>query len=751
MSIGPADMNNTYNGNAKHTGDNVGRDKIVNNYYGNGASAEKKRYTNKELIVPFTKEASNGAQGGTYVQRDDLLGKIFDSFEAQAGKKRMVFLSGMGGSGKSELARAYAESHSEEYDEIFWLTCRDGVRPDLFSLMANADTLEEVDKKDVVTFSDKVLIIIDNCNKDDDAFLFTVEHSTGAADILITTRLNSIGNYEGLLISVESEDRKLFAYSVFKNNYCKKPRWGRAREIHDGDIASVHEICREVQYNTMMVSLIGIRLREYKNLSIFECAKKIHDGVGKLDGNVRYSKDLVPRAEEIKDILEFLFSDILKHHFSDAERAVLTVLSLTPASWYEIDYIVLLCKGVRQGTEYEYAVKELLNLGWLQSSGDSMTIHPLIAEVISDKQITAREPKFFEGLIENYLGMPDQYLGKEKVLIDKIMCLGERTLPENRLAVMLLNNDREFEKLFGEIYPNVHAAYFVYVVYNWRRRFLYRDLEIEKTCLLTDVPSQEKEGTQAEVIRVINSDFPFKLDLSIAFEGKEIEKIKKALCFGNIFLNQVIFSKKLKDIGNWAFFACCSLSGELKLPEGLTRIGDTSFAECGGLTGDLILPDGLKRIETNAFALCDGLNGELRFPAGLTSIGDGAFMGCSRIGGELKLPKGLTSIERDTFADCRGLTGELKLPEGLTKIEFGAFMHCGGLSGTVHLPESLTIIENNAFYGCNALKKIVFYNPNTQIEDPLTSNISTIICGYRNSTAEEYAKAHGQVFEELIR
>ena len=53
-------------------------------------------------------------------------------------------------------------------------------------------------KTDAAAFSDKVLIIIDNCNSDDGIFLFTVEHSTGEAAILITTRLGTIGDYEDL-------------------------------------------------------------------------------------------------------------------------------------------------------------------------------------------------------------------------------------------------------------------------------------------------------------------------------------------------------------------------------------------------------------------------------------------------------------------------------------------------------------------------------------------------------------------------
>ena len=413
-----AGMQVPYSGTSIHKGNNI--ESNTNNYFfGNSMpiNQPKKRYTNKKLIVPFTKEASNGVQGGTYVQRDDLLGKITDCFEKQTGKKRMVFLSGMGGCGKSELARAFADCHSDEYEEIFWLTCRDGVRPELMALMADADKLEEVGKKDADGFSDKVLIIVDNCNTDDQKFLFTLEHSTGDANILITTRLGSIGDYQ--LIPVESDDREAFAYSVFEKNYCKKTRWGSPRKIEESDAFSIREICRKVQYNTMMVSLIGIRLREYDDLSIPACAKKIREGVGILDGKVKYSKDLEPRTEEIQDILEFLFSDILKHFFSNAEKAVLTVLSLTPASWYVTDYIVSLCRGTQKEKEYEDAVKDLLDLGWLQGNGDRMAIHPLIAEAISNKQIVARNPAFFEGLLENYLGMPDQYLSRERFLINK--------------------------------------------------------------------------------------------------------------------------------------------------------------------------------------------------------------------------------------------------------------------------------------------------------------------------------------------
>ena len=695
----------SYSGTSVHNGNNIEHN--TNIYYNGGSmpiNLPKKRYTNKKLIVPFTKEASNGAQGGTYVQRDDLLGKIADSFEAQAGKKRMVFLSGMGGSGKSELARAYAESHSGEYDEIFWLTCRDGVKPELFGLMAEANMLEKVEKTDAAAFSDKVLIIIDNCNSDDGKFLFTVEHSTGDADILITTRLGSIGGYQDFLLPVESDDRETFAYSVFKNNYCKKPKRGNPKKIEDRDVPSVHAICREVQYNTMMVSLIGIRLREYGDLSIPACAKKIREGVGKLDGKVRYSKDLDSRAEEIKDILVFLFADILKHNFSEAEKAVLTVLSLTSASWYGIDYIVSLCRGTGKETEYVYAIEELLDLGWLQGSWDSMAIHPLIAEVISDNQITERDPKFFEGLLENYLGMPNQYLGRERFLITKILTLGVKVQPEYRLAVMLLINHGSYKKLFTELFPEVRAAYFVYVNHDERRRFLYRNLEKEEICPLIDVPCLDEGGKHAELLKVINMRFPYNLDLSIVFCGKEISIIPNGFCWNDCFLRNIAFSKKLKKIGDGAFRGCSGLSGELHLPKGVTSIGNSAFSGCSGLSGKLCFPEGVKSVEDFTFYGCSGLSGELHLPKGLTSIGNSAFHHCSSLKGELHLPEGVTSIGNSAFSGCSTLSGRLSLPEGVTRIEDFAFYGCSGLSGELSLPKGLTSIGDYAFNGCIGLR-----------------------------------------------
>ena len=264
---------------------------VTYNSFRQSTAVKKKHFTNKNLIVPFTREDFDSTQGGTYVPRNDLLKIIADSFNTQRGRKRIVFLSGMGGCGKSELARAFADKHCDEYADIFWLTCSDGIKPDLMTIMSEAKTRNIVTADDVAAFTDKVLIIVDNCNTEDIRFFNELSKGTGDADVIVTTRMSIIGNYSNQIIPVVSSDPIAFAYSVFEKNYCKQLRWGNNKEIKEEEKEYIYTICEEIQYNTMIVSMIAVRLREYSNMTIMECAKKIKDGVGSIRGKIDYSKD----------------------------------------------------------------------------------------------------------------------------------------------------------------------------------------------------------------------------------------------------------------------------------------------------------------------------------------------------------------------------------------------------------------------------------------------------------------------------
>ena len=662
------------------------------------------RFTNKDNVVPFTLSSANDAQGGTYVPRDDLLRKIGDAYQAQRGGKRTVVLSGMGGCGKSELARAYAASQKDSYEEIFWLTCRDGERAGLTELMEAADTLRGVSDGEIAGFTEDVLIIVDNCNDDDEKLLNSLEFSTGKADILFTTRRDHLGNHEHV-IPVESDDPEGFAYAVFEKNYCRRRRRGETRIITEVDFPAIRTICKQVLYNTMIVSMIALRLREYTDISITDCAGRVQQGVGSIKGRIRYSKDQVPRKEEMKDILRFLFSDILRFEFTDAQRELLTVLALSPAAWFERDYVMDLLEGGMEAGDHASDAEDLLDLGWLQGDDRRLSIHPLIAEVMasSDSPVLKSDSGFFEGLLMHFLGMKDDYLRKDSSLINRLLDLAANVSPEIRIPVMLIIGHPGFREAFAEACPDVRAAYFIYVDYHGRRDYMYHDCEKGMSCSILDLSSKDGKDGYVELLKTYSTGTSYSMDLEVSFHSHTVTAIQERVCSQDPYLTSIRFPKGLIMIGMGAFYKCVGLSDTLCLPDSLASIGDEAFMGCSGLTGELRLSDSLTNIGKWAFGGCSGLTGELRLPDALTNIGDLAFYGCSGLTGELRLPDSLTSIGVAAFSGCSGLTGELRLPDSLTSIGDRVFSGCSGISGKLHLPNSLTSIGEGAFSGCSGL------------------------------------------------
>ena len=119
----------------------------------------------------------------------------------------------------------------------------------------------------------------------------------------------------------------------------------------------------------------------------------------------------------------------------------------------------------------------------------------------------------------------------------------------------------------------------------------------------------------------------------------------------------------------------------LELGTGITRIGQYAFYNCSGLRGNLVIPDSVTSIGGSAFIGCTALRA-VTFPASLTTIGSYAFYGC-------------TSLVEIAFS------------EGLQEIKESAFIGCTALRA-VTFPASLTTIGSYAFYGCTSLAEVTF-------------------------------------------
>ena len=129
------------------------------------------------------------------------------------------------------------------------------------------------------------------------------------------------------------------------------------------------------------------------------------------------------------------------------------------------------------------------------------------------------------------------------------------------------------------------------------------------------------------------------------------------------YLNEVIFSKGLREIGKESFYCCFGLNS-VDIPEGVTSVADKAFAWCGAYKSfgssyscynfrKVILPSTLSTIGASAFSNCQVLQ-SINIPEGITEIQDNTFEYCYQLS-SIIIPKGIKRIGNRTFAHNQSL------------------------------------------------------------------------------------------------
>ena len=93
-------------------------------------------------------------------------------------------------------------------------------------------------------------------------------------------------------------------------------------------------------------------------------------------------------------------------------------------------------------------------------------------------------------------------------------------------------------------------------------------------------------------------------------------------------LTSIDLSNTLISIGNSAFRYCSSLTN-IDFPNSITSIGENAFYDCQSLSGNVVIPDGVTRINKGLFDYCERLTG-LVIPRGVSSIAR-TFYGCDNL------------------------------------------------------------------------------------------------------------------------
>ena len=231
-------------------------------------------------------------------------------------------------------------------------------------------------------------------------------------------------------------------------------------------------------------------------------------------------------------------------------------------------------------------------------------------------------------------------------------------------------------------------------------------------------------------------------------------------------LTSIIIPNSVISILSTAFYGCENLTS-ITISNSVTSIGSGAFLDTGYYNNPSNWENGVLYIDNclieaendeipenykingetrviadGAFEDCDSLT-NVTIPDSVTSIGDSAFEDCGNLT-SVTIGKSVTSIGDFAFFKCDKLTG-VTIPNSVTSIGAAAFEYCDSLT-SVTIPDSVTSIGTWAFYWCDSLTDIYILNKDCSIASRAAITTETTIHGYAGSTAESYAKEHGNKF-----
>ncbi len=173
-------------------------------------------------------------------------------------------------------------------------------------------------------------------------------------------------------------------------------------------------------------------------------------------------------------------------------------------------------------------------------------------------------------------------------------------------------------------------------------------------------------------------------------------------------------------------------------------------------------PGGLKKIKMpNSVKVVDGFNSrditKISFGKNATRVKQYAFASCEKLK-TVEFNKKLKKIEYCGFVSCDELT-KIRLPRGFKSLGNEAFRNCEDLKKVV-IPKTTEYIGQGAFEDCEELEKVYIYSKDCEINPGeydkyykkyLSETIpkDATVYGYKNSTAQKYAKKNGNEFVVL--
>lgn len=308
-------------------------------------------------------------------------------------KNRCLFLEGIGGIGKSELAKCYAKRYQKEYTHVVYLRYRVTLKRTIQELDFIDDTLEMSDDerfRNHLRFfkylDESSLLILDNFNSvPEDEPLFH-QFLSMRFKVLATTRSNiveEISSYEVNEIQDIRDLQKLF--------YAYAP----TAVAHPNDVIG---IINKVYRHTLTVILASKTL----SVSCMEPSQLLMslqtEGLCLSNPNkVLHTKDFCSKKEQLYQHIRLLFQ---LQCLSDEDIHILRNMTLMPENGISKELF-----HFWQGKSDFNCTNDLVEYGWIQedSAHNQLALHPFLAEIMLHETIPSISncADILRGIFEN--------------------------------------------------------------------------------------------------------------------------------------------------------------------------------------------------------------------------------------------------------------------------------------------------------------------------------------------------------------
>lgn len=315
----------------------------------------------------------------TYIVGRDAEFRQIDEFMTDT-EQNCMFITGMGGIGKSTLVRGYIQSRRQKFDIALYMQF-DGTMETTIVNDSNIEisTLKysESEKSNIRYFDKKIQKIRELVR--DKAALIVIDNFEGGIDkdaleilkigckVILVSRQAPIYR-DALELTVESIKEISMLKIIFEKNL------GKSISVVDAPVFD--NIVDRIQGHTFALELIAKQIKS-SHLTLFE-AMVLTDKYGFPDmapEKIKYEKDWLTKQDTVGNIIDILFET---SNLSEEKKILLKIFSLIGIEGMNIGLYrkIFQPKSVND-------VNELVNEGWLNLTGNILLMHPVIRDSIS--------------------------------------------------------------------------------------------------------------------------------------------------------------------------------------------------------------------------------------------------------------------------------------------------------------------------------------------------------------------------------